>query len=245
MQPTRLKERMCELKTNLSTISEEQNQPVPPSPSPTMEPTHPSGSMAASRATTMQPTPTSASPATAVQATIDKSMEVNGDVIGSESLYIDGKVKGTINLPGSRVTIGRNGRVSGNISAREVVVLGEVRGDINASERVDLRSEGSLTGDVIAQHTSLLEMAPSLRASSTSRSQAKETMGWRPEEFRAPSRKKPSPLRRRASGIRELARRGEALGTSESRQMLEYAISVRGGIYLKLTPKQYARLKRL
>ena len=153
MQPTRLKERMCELKTNLSTISEEQNQPVPPSPSPTMEPTHPSGSMAASReATTMQPTPTSASPATAVQATIDKSMEVNGDVIGSESLYIDGKVKGTINLPGSRVTIGRNGRVSGNISAREVVVLGEVRGDINASERVDLRSEGSLTGDVIAQH---------------------------------------------------------------------------------------------
>jgi cytoskeletal protein CcmA (bactofilin family) len=152
MQPTRLKERMCELKTNLSTISEEQNQPVPPSPSPTMEPTHPSGTMAASRATTMQPTSTSASPATAVQATIDKSMEVNGDVIGSESLYIDGKVKGTINLPGSRVTIGRNGRVSGNISAREVVVLGEVRGDINASERVDLRSEGSLTGDVIAQH---------------------------------------------------------------------------------------------
>jgi cytoskeletal protein CcmA (bactofilin family) len=155
MQPTRLKERMCELKTNLSTISEEQNQPVPPSPSPTMEPTHPSGTMAASRATTMQPTSTSASPATAVQATIDKSMEVNGDVIGSESLYIDGKVKGTINLPGSRVTIGRNGRVSGNISAREVVVLGEVRGDINASERVDLRSEGSLTGDVIAQHITI------------------------------------------------------------------------------------------
>jgi cytoskeletal protein CcmA (bactofilin family) len=156
MQPTRHKERMCELKTNISTISEEQNQPVPPSPSPTMEPTHPSGSMAASpEAITMRPTSTSASPATAAQATIDKSLEVNGDVIGSESLYIDGKVKGTINLPGSRVTIGRNGHVSGNISAREVVVLGEVRGDISTSERVDLRSEGSLTGDVIAQHITI------------------------------------------------------------------------------------------
>jgi hypothetical protein len=89
---------MCELKTNLLTISEEPDQPLPPSPSPGMEPAHRSGSMAASReATTMRPTPTQASPATAVQATIDKSMEVNGDVIGSESLYIDGKVKGRIN----------------------------------------------------------------------------------------------------------------------------------------------------
>jgi len=144
------------LKTNLLTISEEPDQPLPPSPSPGMEPAHRSGSMAASReATTMRPTPTQASPATAFQATIDESMEVNGDVIGSESLYIDGKVKGTITLPGSRVTIGRNGRVLGNISAREVVVLGEVRGDINATERVDLRSEGSLTGDVIAQRITI------------------------------------------------------------------------------------------
>jgi cytoskeletal protein CcmA (bactofilin family) len=141
------------LKTNLLTISEEPDQPLPPLPPPGMEAARRSGSMAASReATTMRPTPSQASPATAVQATIDKSMEVNGEVIGSESLYIDGKVKGTINLPGSRVTIGRNGRVLGNISAREVVVLGEVRGDINANERVDLRSEGFLTGDVIAQH---------------------------------------------------------------------------------------------
>jgi hypothetical protein len=101
MQPTRLKERMCELKTNLLTISEEQNQPVPPSPLPTMEPTRSSGSKAASNeATTMRPTTL---PAAAILATIDKSLEVNGDVIGSESLYIDGKVKGTINLPGSRV----------------------------------------------------------------------------------------------------------------------------------------------
>jgi cytoskeletal protein CcmA (bactofilin family) len=70
-------------------------------------------------------------------------MEVEGEVTGSESLYIDGKVKGTINLPGSRVTIGRNGQVSADICAREVVVLGEVQGNIDASERVNISSEGS------------------------------------------------------------------------------------------------------
>jgi len=51
--------------------------------------------------------------------------------------------------------VGRNGQVSANISAREVVVLGKVRGNINASDRVDIRSEGSLTGDVIAQRISI------------------------------------------------------------------------------------------
>jgi cytoskeletal protein CcmA (bactofilin family) len=89
------------------------------------------------------------------QATIGKSLVVKGEVTGSESLYIDGKVEGAINLPGNRVTVGRNGQVSANISAREVVVLGKVRGNINASDRVDIRSEGSLTGDVIAQRISI------------------------------------------------------------------------------------------
>ena len=85
------------------------------------------------------------------QATIGKSLFVKGEVSGSESLYIDGKVEGTINLPGNRVTVGRNGQVAANIMAREVVVLGKVR----ASDRVDIRSEGSLTGDVAAARISI------------------------------------------------------------------------------------------
>ena len=80
---------------------------------------------------------------------------VKGEVTGSESLYIDGKVEGSINLPGNRVTVGRNGQVAANILAREVVVLGKVRGNINASDRVDIRSEGSLTGDVAAARISI------------------------------------------------------------------------------------------
>jgi cytoskeletal protein CcmA (bactofilin family) len=118
-----------------------------PTPSPTFE------TAAASR-----PTP-GVSAATAVpsgdQATIGKSLIVKGELSGSESLYIDGKVEGAINLPGNRVTVGRNGQVAANILAREVVVLGKVRGNIQASDRVDIRSEGSLTGDVQAARISI------------------------------------------------------------------------------------------
>jgi cytoskeletal protein CcmA (bactofilin family) len=89
------------------------------------------------------------------QATIGKSLVVKGEVTGSESLYVDGKVDGTITLPGNRVTVGRNGQVTANITAREIVVLGKVRGNVNASDRVDIRSEGSLSGDVVAQRISI------------------------------------------------------------------------------------------
>ncbi len=89
------------------------------------------------------------------QATIGKSLIVKGEVSGSESLYIDGKVEGAINLAGNRVTVGRNGQVAANITAREVVVLGKVRGNVHASDRVDIRSEGSLTGDVAAARISI------------------------------------------------------------------------------------------
>ena len=89
------------------------------------------------------------------QATIGKSLVVKGEISGAESLYIDGKVEGSINLPGNRVTVGRNGQVAANIQAREVVVLGKVRGNVTASDRVDIRSEGSLTGDVAAARISI------------------------------------------------------------------------------------------
>jgi len=89
------------------------------------------------------------------QATIGKSLVIKGEVTGSESLYIDGRVEGSINLSGNRVTVGRNGVVAANINAREIVVLGKVRGNLTASDRVDIRSDGSLTGDVIAARISI------------------------------------------------------------------------------------------
>jgi cytoskeletal protein CcmA (bactofilin family) len=101
------------------------------------------------------PAPRNATVNTQDQATIGKSLVIKGEVSGSESLYIDGRVEGSINLAGNRVTVGRNGIVSANITAREIVVLGKVRGNLSASDRVDIRNEGSLTGDVVAQRISI------------------------------------------------------------------------------------------
>jgi cytoskeletal protein CcmA (bactofilin family) len=108
-----------------------------------------------------QPAPafetTSRAPAAASgeQATIGKGLFIKGEISGSESLYIDGKIEGSINLPGNRVTIGRNGQVAASITAREIVVLGKVRGNVTATDRVDIRAEGSLSGDVAAARISI------------------------------------------------------------------------------------------
>jgi cytoskeletal protein CcmA (bactofilin family) len=134
------------------------NQPGSNSPS-TPEPVRPTQPATNFEATPSRPATTGATAASAVptgeQATIGKSLIVKGELSGSESLYIDGKVEGAINLPGNRVTVGRNGQVAANILAREIVVLGKVRGNCQASDRVDIRSEGSLTGDVIAARISI------------------------------------------------------------------------------------------
>ena len=120
--------------------------PTPPAPS--------SSSMSSEPAAAAAPRAVSTT-ATADQATIGKSLVIKGEVTGSESLYIDGRVEGSINLSGNRVTVGRNGVVAANINAREIVVLGKVRGNLTASDRVDIRSDGSLTGDVVAARISI------------------------------------------------------------------------------------------
>src|ERR1700732_2602470 len=136
------------------------NQPATPGrPAEPERPTTSTGMTAPSMSTSeppAMPRPVAATTTTtADQATIGKSLVIKGEVTGSESLYIDGRVEGSINLSGNRVTIGRNGVVAANISAREIVVLGKVRGNLTASDRVDIRSDGSLTGDVIAARISI------------------------------------------------------------------------------------------
>ena len=82
------------------------------------------------------------------QATIGRTLVIKGEVSGSEALYIDGRIEGKIVMPESRVTIGRNGKVDASISARELVVMGKVTGNIECTDRVDIRSEGSVSGDI-------------------------------------------------------------------------------------------------
>ena len=82
------------------------------------------------------------------QATIGRTLVIKGEITGSEALYIDGRIEGKITLTENRVTIGRNGSVQADITAREVVVMGKVTGNIECSDRVDIRSEGVVNGNV-------------------------------------------------------------------------------------------------
>jgi len=128
----------------------------PQTPGRPAEPERPIMSQPSAPAMASEPVaPRPATTTTADQATIGKSLVIKGEVTGSESLYIDGRVEGSISLAGNRVTIGRNGVVAANINAREIVVLGKVRGNLTASDRVDIRSDGSLTGDVVAARISI------------------------------------------------------------------------------------------
>lgn len=102
----------------------------------------------------MSPAETVATP-----ATIGKSVQIRGEVKGSEDLLVDGLVEGTITLTESRLTIGPNAKVKANVAARDVVVLGSLDGDITASGRVELRSGANLIGDIHAGRLSIEENA--------------------------------------------------------------------------------------
>src|SRR5277367_3502856 len=93
------------------------------------------------------------------QANIGRSLVIKGEVTGAESLFIDGRVEGSINFPDNRVTIGRNGNVAANINAKEVVIMGKVQGNVECSDRLDIRNEGLLSGDVITHRISVEEGA--------------------------------------------------------------------------------------
>ena len=93
------------------------------------------------------------------QANIGRSLVIKGEITGAESLFIDGRVEGTINFPENRVTIGRNGNVAANITAKEVVIMGKVQGNVDCADRLDIRSEGLLSGDVITHRISVEEGA--------------------------------------------------------------------------------------
>jgi len=87
-------------------------------------------------------------PKTSEFAHIGKSVVIKGELSGSEDLYVDGNVEGSIELRKNSLIIGPNGKVKADISAREVVVRGNVDGKIDGSERVQLWNSGRVTGEV-------------------------------------------------------------------------------------------------
>jgi cytoskeletal protein CcmA (bactofilin family) len=83
-------------------------------------------------------------------ARIGKTVVIRGEVKGSEDLIVDGRVEGTVSLSESRLTIGPNANVAADLSAKDVLVLGQVVGNIVASGRVELRSGCIVEGDIHA-----------------------------------------------------------------------------------------------
>ncbi|MBZ5566694.1 MAG: polymer-forming cytoskeletal protein [Acidobacteriia bacterium] len=92
-------------------------------------------------------------------AVIGKTITIAGDITGAEALHIEGRVKGRIGLEGAYLNIGPEAVVQSDISAREVVVRGTLTGQVNVSERIDIRNGGSLVGDVSAHSVSIEEGA--------------------------------------------------------------------------------------
>jgi len=87
-------------------------------------------------------------PAARSLACIGASLEIKGRISAEEDLQIDGKVEGPVSVRGHRLTIGRSGQLHSEVSARELVVFGKVTGNINANDRVEIKKDGAVIGDI-------------------------------------------------------------------------------------------------
>ncbi len=90
---------------------------------------------------------------------IGKSVVIHGELTGSEDLFMDGTIEGTITLTNCRLTIGPNAHVSADISVQDVIIFGHVDGNIHATGSIDLRQSASVVGDVLAGRLSIEESA--------------------------------------------------------------------------------------
>jgi len=88
-------------------------------------------------------------------ATIGKAVRIVGQIFTKEDLNVDGDVEGTIESAESKVTIGATGRVQASVKAREVVILGQVQGNVEATDKVDIRREAKLVGDITTARISI------------------------------------------------------------------------------------------
>jgi cytoskeletal protein CcmA (bactofilin family) len=119
-----------------------------PSPAPVAEPRK-------------EPTPVSSTPYRLPEqesrgvATIGKSVKIIGQIFTKEDLYVDGDVEGTIESMENKVTVGPNGRVQASIRGREVIILGQVQGNVDTSDKVDIRKDAKLVGDITTARISI------------------------------------------------------------------------------------------
>ena len=121
-----------------------------PAPTPAAAPSAPAGAAAASEPRAQFGRD---------MVNIGKSVVIKGELSGSEDLTIEGHVEGRIDLKGNVLTIGPNGKIKAEVFAKAVVVLGEVTGNVTASEKVDIRDNGSVDGDIASPRVAIAEGA--------------------------------------------------------------------------------------
>ena len=118
---------------------------------------------------------------------IGKSVVIKGELNGSEDLTIEGHVEGKIELKDHVLTIGPNGKIKAQVFAKAVIVLGEVNGNVTASEKVDIRDGGSVDGDIVSPKVAIAEGAHFRGSVDMQRKSGTSAQSQQPQKSAAPS----------------------------------------------------------
>lgn len=137
------------------------DEAVKPTGSAPSGPTLPTPSAAPPAAETARPQPNTSHDHRLERSTVNigKSVVIKGELNGSEDLTIEGQVEGKIELRQNVLTIGPNGKIKAQLFAKAVIILGEVTGNVTATEKVDIRDNGSVDGDIAAPRVAIAEGA--------------------------------------------------------------------------------------
>jgi cytoskeletal protein CcmA (bactofilin family) len=125
-------------------------------------------------------------------ANIGKSISIKGDVVGDEDTILEGRVEGRVSLRNFHLTIGPNGDIQGEVSAKQVTVVGKIAGNVIASERIEVRETGRIQGDLIAPRLTVAEGAVINGAITMKEASALEKL--RPAEKKIEAAPAPTPL---------------------------------------------------
>ena len=140
---------------------DEAAKPSAPQPAPAPAPVTPAAPHAAAEAARPQPNTNVDTHRGGLEKTVNigKSVIIKGELNGSEDLTIEGQVEGKIELRQNVLTIGPNGKIKAQVFAKSVIILGEVTGNVTATEKVDIRDNGSVDGDIAAPRVAIAEGA--------------------------------------------------------------------------------------
>lgn len=129
------------------------------SAAPGSGPAQPAGTPSQAAIGDAAPAPSRGLERTATAVNIGKSVVIKGELNGSEDLTIEGQVEGKIELRQNVLTIGPNAKIKAQVFAKSVIILGEVTGNVSATDKVDIRDNGSVDGDIAAPRVAIAEGA--------------------------------------------------------------------------------------